>query len=268
MEYADEPRLVFSPVTEEEYCDFYNLEMQDYTSDVPFYTSLLQPGDRVLELGCGNGRITRLLAPFCRRITGIDISGAMIRQAKSATSATPNTQTNIFFEQKDMLDFFFSSAFDVILIPYNTLNLLTNEGNVLKCLRLCREHLVENGHLGMQLYHPDSSILFTNESQKIFQFAIMKDGFGGQVIKETLKHYHSQSFTLHLEERYRVRPASGKGPNRDLNHTHALFSPQLPVWNRLLFSCGFQTKNSFSSAAGEPFKSERGNTLFIEAITR
>ena len=106
MEYADEPRLVFSQVTEEEYCDFYCLEMQDYTADVPFYKSLLQPGDQVLELGCGTGRVTRLLAPFCSQITGIDISGAMIRRAKRATSALQKRQTNINFEQEDMLDLF------------------------------------------------------------------------------------------------------------------------------------------------------------------
>jgi ubiquinone/menaquinone biosynthesis C-methylase UbiE len=39
------------------------------------------PQDRVLELGCGIGRIGRELAPQCRHWTGVDISENMIRHA-------------------------------------------------------------------------------------------------------------------------------------------------------------------------------------------
>ena len=265
MEYADEPRLIFSPVTEEEYCDFYCLEMQDYTDDAPFYQSLLQSGDRVLELGCGTGRLTRLIAPFCAQITGIDISKAMLQRAKNTKSAQANQQANIFYVQKNMLDFFFSTTFDVIIISYNTLNLLGDKDKVTKCLRLCREHLGDKGHLGLQLFHPDASVLATNESQKIFQFMIMEDGFDGKVIKETLKNYYAPSSTLQLEERYRIRPANGKRPNRDLSHTYELYAPQLSTWKRLLSTNGFTTKECSGSTSGEPFRCESDTTLFIKA---
>lgn len=39
------------------------------------------PGDQVLELGCGIGRIGRELAPNCRHWTGVDISENMIHHA-------------------------------------------------------------------------------------------------------------------------------------------------------------------------------------------
>lgn len=39
------------------------------------------PGDEVLELGCGIGRIGRELAPNCRHWTGVDISENMIHHA-------------------------------------------------------------------------------------------------------------------------------------------------------------------------------------------
>jgi len=42
----------------------------------------LLPGDRVLELGCGYGRVMRALAPEAARVTGIDTSAASLHMAR------------------------------------------------------------------------------------------------------------------------------------------------------------------------------------------
>jgi SAM-dependent methyltransferase len=44
---------------------------------------LLQPTDRVLDVGCGNGYTTRRIAPLVREVVGIDYSEAMIARARS-----------------------------------------------------------------------------------------------------------------------------------------------------------------------------------------
>lgn len=43
---------------------------------------LVQPTDRVLDIGCGNGYTTRRLAPQVREIVGIDYSDEMIARAR------------------------------------------------------------------------------------------------------------------------------------------------------------------------------------------
>jgi SAM-dependent methyltransferase len=49
------------------------------------------PGDmRVLEIGCGAGRITRALARVFGEVHGVDISGEMITKAREALKDTPN----------------------------------------------------------------------------------------------------------------------------------------------------------------------------------
>ena len=48
------------------------------------------PDDRVLELGCGIGRIGRELAPHCRHWTGVDISGNMLRHAATRLAGVDN----------------------------------------------------------------------------------------------------------------------------------------------------------------------------------
>lgn len=45
---------------------------------------------RVLEIGCGAGRVTRALTRVFGEVYAVDISGEMVRQARLALAATPN----------------------------------------------------------------------------------------------------------------------------------------------------------------------------------
>jgi SAM-dependent methyltransferase len=47
---------------------------------------------RVLEIGCGTGRITRALAKVFGEVYGVDISGEMIRQAETTLRDFPNAR--------------------------------------------------------------------------------------------------------------------------------------------------------------------------------
>jgi SAM-dependent methyltransferase len=277
MEYSDEPRLVFSPLNEEDYCDFYALEMDAFTDDAPFYTSRLKSTDSVLELGCGNGRLSRLIAPFCGEVHGVDISATMIRRAglfpRPGITSHRITSHRITYHNMDMLDISFPSPFDAIIIPYNTLNLLGDHDSVQRCLHLCRQHLRRGGSLLLHLYHPDSR-LTQSKGEIIFQFAIHTRSNGDIVVKETLKNYQPETDTLFLEERYRVRPhSSSSEPKRDLSHTLRLYAPQLQQWQTLLHQAGFSLAPSphsqhntscYGSFAGTPFTPTE-TTLLINA---
>ncbi len=51
------------------------------------------PADmRVLEIGCGVGRVTRALARIFGRVEGVDVSGEMIARAREALADCPNVQ--------------------------------------------------------------------------------------------------------------------------------------------------------------------------------
>lgn len=45
---------------------------------------------RVLEIGCGAGRVTRALSKIFGEVHGVDVSGEMVRQAKLALADRPN----------------------------------------------------------------------------------------------------------------------------------------------------------------------------------
>ncbi|MFQ5507210.1 MAG: class I SAM-dependent methyltransferase [Planctomycetota bacterium] len=52
----------------------------------------MSPEARVVDLGCGIGRVLRELAPFCKEITGVDVSDEMIRQGRDYLESVPNAR--------------------------------------------------------------------------------------------------------------------------------------------------------------------------------
>lgn len=77
----------------------------------------LTPAKKVLEIGIGTGRLAARVAPFCLRLTGIDISPKTIRRAKENLSGFPNIE----FICADFSEYHFEETFDVI---YSSLTLL------------------------------------------------------------------------------------------------------------------------------------------------
>ena len=68
--------------------------------------------DRVLDVGCGNGQLTRLAARRARHATGVDLSAPMLARAR--TSAAEEGVANVAFEQADaQVHAFPDGAFDV-----------------------------------------------------------------------------------------------------------------------------------------------------------
>ncbi len=55
---------------------------QDVHGEAALVASLLAPGDRVLDAGCGTGRVAARLADLGFRVTGVDVDEAMVAVAR------------------------------------------------------------------------------------------------------------------------------------------------------------------------------------------
>lgn len=77
---------------------------------------------RVLELGCGAGRVTGYLATISDQTHGIDISPAMVAFCQ-------RTYPSVTFRQGDLRDMsaYDNDSFDVIFGPNNVLDVLTDD---------------------------------------------------------------------------------------------------------------------------------------------
>ncbi|UBU14705.1 class I SAM-dependent methyltransferase [Nonomuraea gerenzanensis] len=94
-------------------------------------------GDRVLDLGCGNGQVTRLAARQARHAVGVDLSEPMLARARSVAAA--ESVANVTFEQGDVqVHPFPEGSFDVAISRFAVMffgDPVAAFGNVARALR-------------------------------------------------------------------------------------------------------------------------------------
>ncbi len=251
-----EPDEFFLPLSNERYCQLYDLEMGEFQSDLPFYLERIRPSCSVLELGCGTGRLCRPLAATGARLTGIDLNLEMLRRAR--LKAGPK----VTYLCMDMTEPAIRCSFDTVLIPYHTLNLLGTYERIQHCLDQTRTLLVQGGKLLLQLFIPDQTILALG-TKKLFQFQIFEEQDGGRIIKEVRRSYSDEQ--LFLEERYRIRPGQPGRNNEDLSHTLHLAAFSFPKWQLLLNRAGFTVRQHYGGYDLAPFVAGRDSCLFVQA---
>ncbi|MBI1748148.1 MAG: class I SAM-dependent methyltransferase [Acidobacteria bacterium] len=75
---------------------------------------------KVLEIGCGAGRVTRALADLFGEVYGVDVSGEMVRQARIVLADRPNAQVyqNDGMDLSILGDVMFDFAFSFIVFQH------------------------------------------------------------------------------------------------------------------------------------------------------
>lgn len=61
-----------------------------------------QPHETILEIGCGNGRLTEFIAPHAKRIIGTDLIDSFIETCRSYKSKASNTEYYFLRELSDL----------------------------------------------------------------------------------------------------------------------------------------------------------------------
>jgi SAM-dependent methyltransferase len=113
-------------------------------ADLPFYLRRLpSSASRVLELGCGTGRVSVPLARHCTHLHGIDHSQAMLEicRAKLRAAGIRNAEATL----GDIADFHLGSTFDFVIAPYRVLQNLESDSQVSGLFAGIREHLRPGG---------------------------------------------------------------------------------------------------------------------------
>jgi len=92
--------------------------MADYfNKENDYFKKLVRSDSAVLDVGCGNGRSMKFLAPLVNKIVGIDCDEEMLGAAKKLLFGVPNTQLII----GDFMEMDFEKEFDLTFASYNLL---------------------------------------------------------------------------------------------------------------------------------------------------
>jgi SAM-dependent methyltransferase len=126
------------------------------SDDVAFYLDLAaKAGPRVLELGCGTGRLMVPLAEAGFRVTGLDRSPGMLAQAATKLSRLdPTIQTATRLVEGDLASFALETTFDSILLPARVFAFLLTVDDQRACLGRVLEHLRPGGLVAIDLFDP------------------------------------------------------------------------------------------------------------------
>jgi SAM-dependent methyltransferase len=124
-----------------------------FDGDIALYRRLAETeGGKVLEVGCGTGRVLLPLVQAGGDVTGIDVSPHMLAFTRAKLDAMGEQAELV---QADMRGFQLNSRdFDVAIIAVKSFAYLLEREDQLACLEGVRAHLRPGGVLVIDLLHP------------------------------------------------------------------------------------------------------------------
>lgn len=167
-----------------ERAEFYDIECSQ-KDDHGFISSLITPDvEQILEIPCGTGRNTFVLADSARRVTAVDMEPAMTKYLEKRIEDL-GIYSNITVLNGDMRTLDLDDTFDLIIIQREAFQLITEKDDALKALKILGRHLNPQGCMVVDL------ATFHNGSKKE---SYLHPGYfdpttsDGQLVKEWVRH--------------------------------------------------------------------------------
>lgn len=128
---------------------------QQIVGDGAFYLDCAERfGGPVLELGVGTGRIAWVLAKAGHEVVGLDRSRGMLDAAFRKENEHAAAAHRLELIEADITAFELGRKFPLALIPFSTFQHLTTTGQQRACLTAAHDHLIEGGHLVLDVFDP------------------------------------------------------------------------------------------------------------------
>jgi len=129
--------------------------------DIDFWRNIFHetPGNRVLELACGTGRIAPCMLKDDADYTGLELSPALVEGAKK--NLKNHTKVNIL--QGDMREFQLNDTFDLIFVGFNAFLHLLSDEDAVNCLRSVKNHMHAESRFLIDVFIPNPLFLYRPE---------------------------------------------------------------------------------------------------------
>ena len=138
------------------FAPFYDDDYRNYDEDLDALAMLAAEfGDPLLELGCGTGRVLAPLAAAGHRITGVDISPALLELARQKLTLAGGADRARLVEADLRALALPQHDFAFAFCVSNTLMHFTTVEDQLAVLHSAHRHLRPGGRLLLDLFNPD-----------------------------------------------------------------------------------------------------------------
>jgi SAM-dependent methyltransferase len=241
----------------------YELEVAaQHPRDVAFWSDLVQVErpKRVLEIGCGTGRLTIPLAHvgvLCGfTVTGLDAEAAMLDRAHEHLRDEPEeVQRAARFVRGDARNPLAvgrtGERFDVILTPYGVAHHFITLEDQTAAWRAARERLAPGGLFAVDITIPDlASLRQSTGSPRALDLDVC--GVDRRHLRRTVaQRYEAATRLLTMDFQYEVVEPDGTW--YAYPSTFVMYVYHAQELTRLFQSTGFQVERLIGSYAGEPY---------------
>jgi SAM-dependent methyltransferase len=234
-----------SPELAARLAELYDLGGDGGSGDVDFYRALARrAAGRILELGCGTGRIAIPLARDGYRVTGIDVSSAQLDLARRKAA---DAGVELEFVLADMRDFALPEPFELIIVPSSSFLILPPPERPAALAR-AREHLTPDGTFVLDVFQPDPGVIAASQGALVHEWTRVDPSTGNTVVRSSSSTADVDGVTFS----YIYDDIDPHGAVRRYIRTarlHFLYRRELEL---LLASCGFGIEALYGSFDLEP----------------
>jgi ubiquinone/menaquinone biosynthesis C-methylase UbiE len=145
---------------------FYDEWTREQTGDVEFYVRRANAAaGPVIELGVGTGRIAIPTAEAGQRVIGVDLSAAMLGEARRR-AAEAGVADRIAFAEADMRAFVAEAPVHLVTIPFRSFLHMETTEDQLTCLRNIHRSLLSGGNLILNMFVPDPAFIVGQDRKR------------------------------------------------------------------------------------------------------
>jgi len=158
---------------------YYEQAYRRRRDDVRFYANLAEEhgeGGRVLELGCGSGRVTREIARRGVEVVGVDLVQAMLDHAAARLLKEPKrVRERIRLVRGDLRSVRLEERFDLVVSPFNVFMHLYARRDVERALETVRAHLERGALFVFDVLMPYPEML-SRDPARVYKVGKVKRG--------------------------------------------------------------------------------------------
>jgi SAM-dependent methyltransferase len=220
--------------------------------DTQFYCECARRfGGNVLELGVGTARVAIGLAEAGYKVTGLDLSPAMLDFARQKVAGLPSAiAERLTLVQGDMSAFDLGRTFSLILVPFRAFQHLLEPAEQRRALACMRRHLAPGGHLVIDLFDPRLEFCLP-EAPPLEGPREVRDPATGQRIRRTIVDRANDPLRQLISERIRLEVLDDAGGAVSTEETAwALRWTLRQEMTWLLELCGFEPVEQYSDFHG------------------
>jgi len=223
----------------------YDHEYRRRRDDIVYYEAVAAQAEtrRILELGCGTGRITAPLVKAGYEVVGVDFEPTMLRQAEARLAKLPATaRARASLHRADFRALALGEKFGLVICPFNAVMHLYTRPSLEAFLDGVRRHLRPGGWFVFDLLMPDLRWL-SRDPTKRWARTRFRDPTTGIPMVYSTNHWFDEARQICFMRIYYEPLVAGACKPHTVELTHRYFFPE--ELRALLHYNGFTVEKHF-----------------------